>query len=286
MKVKVETITPAKAREMLSGNTHNRNYRQTHVNFLAGEMANGRWGLTTAVIALAPDGTLVDGQHRLLAVVQSGVTIESLVCRDAATEMQDKLDANSVRSVPDQMHLNGLAKAKEMVGAARHIASLCCSFSTPKLSTGSAQFVLAEYQRDIGRTLELLATFKPGRAQWVVGTLAFALSGDRSVASFIEAFGSGVNLRAGQPAKALRDWLVNGDSIHLGRNYKRGAVECVLNAVHNEIKGNRLTQVKSGSLGLDYFLDRKRESVVAIRKHFRAQQPFALRMAMASEAAG
>ncbi len=38
-------------------------------------MREGHWDTTHQGIAIASDGTLVDGQHRLLAIVESGVTV-------------------------------------------------------------------------------------------------------------------------------------------------------------------------------------------------------------------
>jgi hypothetical protein len=45
------------------------------VSYLAKEMREGRWRLTHQGIALAPDGNLMDGQHRLQAIKEGGVPV-------------------------------------------------------------------------------------------------------------------------------------------------------------------------------------------------------------------
>lgn len=57
----------------------NRHVNQRHVDLLANDMTNGRWVENGVSIVLDEDGYLIDGQHRLWAVAQSGVTVRSLV---------------------------------------------------------------------------------------------------------------------------------------------------------------------------------------------------------------
>jgi len=261
----IKKITPEIAREMLKHNTHNLPVRQSHVNYLASEMAAGRWALTHQGIAVADDGTVSDGQHRLLAVVQSGVTIETYVTRGIGLDLQPLLDKGRIRAIADELaHFDDVAYAQPKAGAARAIISICCHFQSVKMSMGSCKVILNELERDLTSVIVATQNFRPATRGWVVGTLALALSADPSIAPFIEAVGSGENLKAGDPAKSLRDWLLNG-----GRNihakYKRGAIEAVFNAAYNASAGNKITQIKRGVQGLEYFLTKKRVFVETVR---------------------
>lgn len=68
-------VTPALAKQWLEKNTNNRNVNFAKVKKMAKDMREGHWDTTHQGIAIATDGTLVDGQHRLMAVVESGVTV-------------------------------------------------------------------------------------------------------------------------------------------------------------------------------------------------------------------
>lgn len=72
-------INPKKAVEMLTKNKHNRKKRPGHVAFLARAMRIGSFETTHQGIAFDDNGDLVDGQHRLYAIVESNTTQTMLV---------------------------------------------------------------------------------------------------------------------------------------------------------------------------------------------------------------
>lgn len=75
---KVFKVTPAHAEKWLEMNTGNRKIRPSHVRHLASQMKQGRWMLSPEPIVFSPK-RLLDGQHRLSAVLMSGCTIEASV---------------------------------------------------------------------------------------------------------------------------------------------------------------------------------------------------------------
>ncbi len=105
--LEVEQISPQAARELLTANTHNRNLRSPRVAQLAEAMRRGEWELNGETIKVAEDGTLIDGQHRLQAVVESGVSIETLVVRDLPPEAQDTVDTGRRRRLADVLAIEG-----------------------------------------------------------------------------------------------------------------------------------------------------------------------------------
>jgi len=99
--VACELITPEKARELLKGNYGNRPLRRTLVERLAQEMMTGNWQISHQGIAIAPDGRLLDGQHRLAAIVRSGVTVPMMVARNVPHEAFKVIDRGAKRSLVD-----------------------------------------------------------------------------------------------------------------------------------------------------------------------------------------
>lgn len=75
MKTEIRNVDPKLASTWLVESKDNRPLRKSHVAYLSGEMKQGRWRLTHQGIAFAPDGTLMDGQHRLQAIKESGVIV-------------------------------------------------------------------------------------------------------------------------------------------------------------------------------------------------------------------
>lgn len=88
-------------------NTHNRNSRPAHVLVLARDMAGGRWTFNGAPIVFAADGTLLDGQHRLQAIIAAKCAIPFLVVRGVETDSQHTMDTGARRSAADAYALAG-----------------------------------------------------------------------------------------------------------------------------------------------------------------------------------
>ena len=113
MKTEVLTITPEMALDMLCKNSSNRKIRQNRVRYYANQMREGKWHLTGQGITFAKDGTLLDGQHRLHAIVESEIPQEMLVVYDA-----DKVatyDCGLKRSISDQLQLANAKYANSVI---------------------------------------------------------------------------------------------------------------------------------------------------------------------------
>ena len=82
----VEDITPETAASWLSNNFGHREIKQSRVEKFANQMNEGDWQFNGKVIILSDTGMLMNGQHRLSAVVASGKTMRSIVIRGVKVE--------------------------------------------------------------------------------------------------------------------------------------------------------------------------------------------------------
>ena len=119
----VMDLTPSMAARWLEGNTHNRSISQGHVERLAREMKAGRWRLTHQGIAFSVGGRLLDGQHRLWAVVMSDVTVPVRVFFNEPADVVEDIDGGLARSAADRMMLSG--RFGDDIGKA-HLATMRC----------------------------------------------------------------------------------------------------------------------------------------------------------------
>lgn len=77
METKVVTVTPEMAREWLTYNMKGqRNVMRSTVHSYARQMRNGTWRLTHQGIAFDELGELIDGQHRLNAVIEANIPVK------------------------------------------------------------------------------------------------------------------------------------------------------------------------------------------------------------------
>lgn len=80
------------------------NVNVAKVKKMAKDMREGHWDTTHQGIAIASDGTLVDGQHRLLAIVESGVTVRMNVTFNAAKSQH--IDSGDIRSMANRVQMS------------------------------------------------------------------------------------------------------------------------------------------------------------------------------------
>lgn len=104
--LKYVAVTPELASKLLEHNTKNRKIRRTTCESYKLDMMNNRWcQLPDLVEPIIVDwnGILRNGQHRLSAVVETGLTVNMWIVWDADPRVYDYLDGGEKRRAADQM---------------------------------------------------------------------------------------------------------------------------------------------------------------------------------------
>ncbi len=107
MRSRVQTITPARAAELLEANTTNRPLSRPVVRSFAEAMRRGEWLVTHQGIAFDVNGVLVDGQHRLAAIIEADLPVELTVFSEVAEGTFDVLDIGKRRTAADVLAIEG-----------------------------------------------------------------------------------------------------------------------------------------------------------------------------------
>jgi hypothetical protein len=94
----IETITPDQAETYLAANRGNRNIVQSHVAAMARDIANGQWMFNAQPICFSRGGRLLNGQHRLSAVLEAGQPIEVMVMRGLPEEAFETYDKQAKKA--------------------------------------------------------------------------------------------------------------------------------------------------------------------------------------------
>lgn len=104
-------MNPEWAKQLLVKNSSNRPVRNNVVKKYEAAMLAGEWKRTHQGIAIAPDGTVLDGQHRLFAVQRSGCTVPMNVSYDCDPDIFTLLDCGVGRSAKDALKVMGVSNA-------------------------------------------------------------------------------------------------------------------------------------------------------------------------------
>ena len=104
----VEEITPEYAQEILDQkNNNNRTIKQTNLNRLVKAIDNDEWQVTNQGIAFDSEGNLLDGQHRLLAIVKTGQALKIMVARNMNPKIFHCVDKGVARTAADSLFIEG-----------------------------------------------------------------------------------------------------------------------------------------------------------------------------------
>lgn len=117
MEVEEILITVDIARAMLEKNIGNRPLDRKHVIFLANEMLEGRWKKNGDTICFSKDGMLLDGQHRLSAIIMLGEPVSMLVVRGLNPEVFSTKDIGKKRTPADTLAVMGEINCKKTASA-------------------------------------------------------------------------------------------------------------------------------------------------------------------------
>lgn len=250
----VVLVTPEIATEWLAHNTHNRPARKSAVTAYAADMSNGDWRWTGDPIRRTADGTILDGQHRLMAIVESGVTLPFLVLSGLPVEAQENIDAGVPRKFQDVLALRGEVSATGLAAltrkvhdwnrGVRHLRAGGNSKAThAQLSrTLEAHPELRDFVRAAGNLTQNwkdMPASLVGLAWWV-----FAGIDQEDADFFFARLGDGQSLAAGDPIYELRKQLAaNRDNVK-GERSQRYMLALTIKAWNAYRRGDKIGLLK------------------------------------------
>jgi len=206
----LETITPEIAEQLLLKNTRNRQVIRNHVIGLAEEMKAGRWKVNGDTICLNGD-VLIDGQHRLLAVVESKVAITTWVVRGVASDVFDTKDVGRRRSAADTLSVHGEVNCRNLAACLIFIDR----YFTGRLENRGHRYSNSEVEELLRKYPEArYAAQQCGRNGLLPPSVhrgliyLFSQVDQEQAAKFMEDTMNGANLSSDDPVYRLRERLV------------------------------------------------------------------------------
>lgn len=159
MNAVVEEITPEVAEEYLKKNGVNRRLRPGNVKMFKKIILNGEWQLTHQGIAFSANGKLLDGQHRLTAIKESGKSVPVQVTRNVprSTAARYEVDRGAKRSIADILGED--RRKAELVSRLVRYASI-----SKQVSPTDVRKVIKKYGETIDLILECCPAIRHKRA--------------------------------------------------------------------------------------------------------------------------
>lgn len=184
-------------------------------------MLDGEWEPNAETIKVRKDGVIIDGQHRLLACVQSGVTIRVLFVTELGN-VHDTVDTGTPRNSGDALYRRHFKYSSELSAASRIIAAIediedgdsASTVNLNKKRTNKDVIEIAtRYHDHLVEGCQLVATgdgktlLKP-KSVFIACFGMFASRNRKQALEFMHKLTSGEDLSADDPAKRLRSLLL------------------------------------------------------------------------------
>jgi hypothetical protein len=112
-------ITPEMACDMLKNALPNRPISKARVRALIDDIRAGKWATNGESIILDGDLRLLDGQHRLAAIAEAGVTVSAMVVVGVELETMATIDQDTRKSAADVLAMHGVKQAPQLAAAGR-----------------------------------------------------------------------------------------------------------------------------------------------------------------------
>lgn len=219
-------VTPAMAELWLMSNIGNRPLDESRMRGYVDEMNKGNWYLSTDAIGFDTSEKLINGQHRLWAVVYHGKPVSLLVARGLPPESFNVIDTGKNRTAGDLLGISGFRAPAAMGAIARfvmaHKKGKVLTVKDGKKTLGATNAEVLEfsqkYREQIEESYEVAEKtarkFRMGLVGREIGGLYWVFSefskGD--ALKFFELYASGENMDSKHPVFTLRQKFIQNSS--------------------------------------------------------------------------
>lgn len=255
IKTEIITVTPELAEELLARNTKNRRPSPANLLKVKEAMSAGEWELNGEAIKVATDGTILDGQHRLMACVELGIPFKTLIVYGLPNEAQDTMDTGKARTIAGVLSLHGVPNASKVAAVTAAVIRVEKWGIRAALSNGSNKYavtakqVLARVEAEpelleLPNAVRSVASITGGVA--TPATLLYVFSGiDAEDAEFFfRKLGNGEGLAAGNPILALRNQLISMNGDVRGERSQRYVSALFIKAWNKYRSGDEIQQLR------------------------------------------
>ncbi len=113
------TLTAALATRLLEHNTLNRPLSDRHVQRISRQIITGKWKFNGDTIKVAKGGDVLDGQHRLWAVIEAKKSVKTIIVYEIEPDAFSTIDTiRRMRSGGDVLALSGVTQYRVPIATA------------------------------------------------------------------------------------------------------------------------------------------------------------------------
>jgi hypothetical protein len=208
-----EWITPEIAASLLEKNHNNRTLNDACVERYCNLIRSNDFFYGGGTIKIDITGRLIDGQHRLAAIVASGIAQRLCVQRGLHPDTQAVIDTGRKRSAADWLHILGFKDQNALAAAVRLVATYyrdpnwTAKKRPDDMENGQIAAFLAihpDVEGSVGRKRINITPSAHAMTHYVLGRID-----SKARDEFFDGLESGAGLDEKSPILSLRNWAFN-----------------------------------------------------------------------------
>lgn len=243
----VVTMDSEQAAFALQYNTDNRNLRKQHVEHLANMITSGQWRSDHPVpIVFSREGVLLDGQHRLQAIVYAELTdgdyVTVRVITGADPAVREYIDCGLTRAMTDRVKLTGNDSGDKVVVQAAGLHYYLHNNMRTKLTPDDTKNFYETFKDKLDKIYPIRRHEKgTGQAAVVVALMEYMHHDtDKAIAFYVDLFTPAGNV---QQAQRLRDHLIRNSGV-TGGGQARLNYQAALYCMRQHYRGAQVARIQ------------------------------------------
>ena len=259
-KIEKLLVSPELANKFLKKNIKNRDLKPKQMITLRKALENGHWIFNGDTITFDKDGNVVDGQHRLQMVIDTGISIVFIVVYGVDVGAKKTKDTGAKRNLADYLQMEGYANATNLAATIRAVSGYYvddapkCLGESPNRYTVTVQdgLEILEAHPELIKSSWYAINNKKNApiSPCAIATLYQVLTeiSDEVGTEFMDQLINGTNLKFGSPIWKVRNFLLQkkmdskcGKCSSLRIGY---VCAVIIKAWNHEVQGWDLTDVE------------------------------------------
>jgi hypothetical protein len=247
------TVTPIIADLLLKKNPDNRNLLVARLADIRADLENGAWVFNGESIVISKDGLINDGQHRLVACRDSGVSLRTMMVFGVPRSTRLTVDQGTARSAANYLEMSGDRNGATVIAAVarllwQHVRYGEIDFRQSNTkrrqpTKGEILNVVAEKRASLTKSIaraDKLAKQFGSKSLIAFCHYVFAQKDEEAADLFISRFLDGVALSKGNPIHELRQRILLDPKMP-----QRQRLEMIFRAWNAYRQGREVTYIRT-----------------------------------------
>lgn len=247
----VAEINPLLAEQWLKTSKGNRQLNRARLTEYIESMKSGLWRVTDQGIGFDAEGRLINGHHRLTAIIASGVTIKSLVVMGLAQDAARFIDIGAGRTPGHVLGMvYGIPSPKNVAAVAR----IWCALADNRAITSKREpEIWAALYRLNPKSFDFANRHHDMAAAAYVGVIAFAYSiAPLVVSEFASKVRTKIGIEANSPEAAMVNALARKEVRKPGGSAQQTLMQLTATAVYYKLRGEPISILKQNETAAEW----------------------------------